>query len=248
MKNLIFFAVSLFSPIVSHAEKVVVIDPGHGGGSPAGTMKARTLSSDNNAVSPSGLKEKDLTLELCLEIERQFLKLENEREKGVSCVLTRKTDVNPNFAERAAVCLKQKSVPTAFVSVHFNASDNHKSLGTLAMVQNAKLNAAYARDRDFAFALTKATNTAVSRFVSGSKPLAPITDGHLHGGLGSNVFFQLAQHKILGGMPRCFLEVEFMDRVDVDAKLLRRRKEAFPEIARAIAAFLYEHAAADAKP
>ena len=49
---------------------IVVIDPGHGGRSDSGSQSARTLSSSNNATSPAGLQEKDLTLELSLEIKR----------------------------------------------------------------------------------------------------------------------------------------------------------------------------------
>jgi hypothetical protein len=39
-------------------------------------------------------------------------------------------------------------------------------------------------------------------------------------------------------VPKCFLEVEFIDREDVENGLLKNRKETFPEIARAIAACL----------
>ena len=53
-------------------QHVVVIDPGHGGGGDSGSQSARTLSASNNATSPGGLHEKDLTLELSLEIRRQL--------------------------------------------------------------------------------------------------------------------------------------------------------------------------------
>jgi N-acetylmuramoyl-L-alanine amidase len=60
----IFFLIPLC--VVDCEAKVVVIDPGHGGNSPAGSNQDFTLSSPNNARTPSGLKEKDLTLELAL--------------------------------------------------------------------------------------------------------------------------------------------------------------------------------------
>ena len=36
------------------------------------------------------------------------------------------------------------------------------------------------------------------------------------------------------------LEVEFIDRGEVDRQLLQHRRETFPVLARAIAAYLYE--------
>ena len=59
----------------------IIIDAGHGGKAYAGSQKARTLSSPNNATSPSGLKEKNLTLELALEIEKQVAKLASKYPK-----------------------------------------------------------------------------------------------------------------------------------------------------------------------
>ena len=67
-----------------------------------------------------------------------------------------------------------------------------------------------------------------------------IEDGYLHGGIGSNFFFQLSRYRRLREVPKCFLEVEFMDRDDVQEKLIDRRKESFPEIATEIAGFLLD--------
>lgn len=53
----------LFTSVATARERIIVIDAGHGGSKPSGTQAARTLSSPNNAASPGGLKEKDLTLE-----------------------------------------------------------------------------------------------------------------------------------------------------------------------------------------
>lgn len=62
----VFLLILLFAGSAAAGDRIIVIDAGHGGSKPSGTQAARTLSSPNNAVSPGGLKEKDLTLELAL--------------------------------------------------------------------------------------------------------------------------------------------------------------------------------------
>jgi N-acetylmuramoyl-L-alanine amidase len=219
----------------------VVIDPGHGGGGDAGSQAARSLSASNNATSPSGLLEKDLTLELSLEIKKQIAALASaHRGTRIECVLTRTDDRNPDFAKRAAICAAGRIVPAAIVSIHFNASTAHHSLGTLAMVHHKGVNPNYERDHAFATGLTRATHAAVARFLPASVARETIPDNHLHHGSGSNFFYQLDLRPALKAVPKCFLEVEFIDRRDVDQQLLQHRQETFPVIARAIAAFLYQ--------
>ena len=221
-------------------DRIVVIDPGHGGRADSGNQKEFTLSASNNAKSPSGLLEKDLTLELSLEISRKVEELAKKRggNAKVRCVLTRTKDVNPDFAERAAFCAAIPVTPSAIISIHFNASTRHDALGSLCLIRQKGKNARFAEDMDFAMGLAKAANSAVSRYVPGSHARKPITDENLHGGLGSNVLHQLARHKKLDGLPKCFLEIEFMDRADVERTLLQNRRVTFPAIANAIAEYL----------
>ena len=226
-------------------ESIVVIDPGHGGHKDSGTQEARTLSASNNAKSPGGLLEKDLTLALSLEIKKQIATLASAHpDTKIECVMTRTDDSNPDFAARAATCAKGQVPPAVIFSIHFNASEDHHALGTLAVVHGAKLNKNYDADQSFALGLINAANQGVREFVSNSKPLSLISDGHLHQGAGSNFFHQLALIPSLKGVPKCFLEVEFMDRSDVDEKLLKVREKAFPVIARHIADYLYSYCAA----
>jgi len=225
---------------------LVVIDPGHGGPHDAGSQAGRTLSASNNATSPAGLLEKDLTLELSLEIKKQLEALASARRgTRVECLLTRGGDSNPDFARRAAVCAAGKPAPAAIVSIHFNASTRHDSLGTLAVIPHQSTNPNYQADRAFALGLIQATHGAVGRFVEGSQAREPISDNHLHLGSGSNFFYQLALHPALKPVPKCLLEVEFMDRSDSERGLLQHRKEAFPAIARAIAGYLYDYCGRD---
>lgn len=94
----------------------VVLDPGHGGTQPVGG------SSPNNAVGPTGLLEKTVTLEVALLARDVLLSI------GVSCELTRSTDVNLGLADRAHVARDGNA--DAFVSIHFNGSNDHNAQGT----------------------------------------------------------------------------------------------------------------------
>ncbi len=85
-------------------EKVVVIDPGHGGGAP-GAIK-------------QGIMEKDINLGIVKELKK--LLDENDREIGV--YYTRTEDVNPTFAQRAQ--LGEKAGANLFISVHCNSDSD----------------------------------------------------------------------------------------------------------------------------
>ena len=214
---------------------VIAIDPGHGGEKPSGSTAARTLSSPNNARTPSGIAEKTLTLELADDL-REALETEAAK-RGIilTVIMTRTSDENPDFAERTARCLAAGTAPAAIVSIHFNASEKHNALGSLGMIAHPSRNPHADRDRAFADGLAAACSTAVRQYLPASKPLATITDAHLHGGKGSNFFHQIAKRPELASTPVCFLEIEFIDRKDVDEALIARRAEAFPKIAQAIA-------------
>ena len=239
-----FFALGAFAlPLRAAAAPPVsiVIDPGHGGSADSGSMAARTLSSANNATSPGGLREKHLTLELARLVAARVEALGRERGTPVRAVLTRSDDSNPDFARRAQTCAD--AAPACIVSLHFNATGGAaKALGTLAMTAMPARNSNFEADRAFAAGLTAACSAGVRRFLPDSRPRAPITDGHLHGGQGSNFFFQLARHPALARTPKCFLEVEFIDHPAVQRGLLDRRAETFPILADALAAHLVEFA------
>jgi N-acetylmuramoyl-L-alanine amidase len=87
--------------------RIVVIDPGHGGGDP-GTQHNR-------------LVEKHLNLDIALRLASL---LENN---GIKTYLTRKTDVGPSIADRAALA---NEVGDLFVVIHNNAYYNSRPHGT----------------------------------------------------------------------------------------------------------------------
>lgn len=89
--------------------KTVVIDPGHGG-------------RDAGAVGPTGLREKDVVLDIGLRLRR----LVQER-LGVRVVMTRSEDVFIPLEERTAIANRAKA--DFFVSIHVNAAPKSKAQG-----------------------------------------------------------------------------------------------------------------------
>lgn len=78
----------------------VVIDPGHGGTDPGSEW--------------FGVKEKDLTLDLGLRMERIL------QARGIKTVMTRRTDVFVDLGERAEIANRHREA--VFISLHFNAT------------------------------------------------------------------------------------------------------------------------------
>ena len=127
---------------------VVVIDPGHGGTAKTGG------SSANNATSPSGLLEKDLTLAVARHAEAELI------ARGHTVRLTRTTDVNLGLSDRGRVA--QSALADVLVSIHFNGfadpavqgtetwvhlSSSERSHTLAGCVQQAVLQATRHRDR-----------------------------------------------------------------------------------------------------
>lgn len=225
------------APAPPSGRPVIVIDPGHGGSKVLGTLANRTNSSPNNATSPGGKLEKDLTLEFSL-ILKEAIHEHISRGAHLEVRLTREKDINLDFKERAELC----NLPgtKCVVSIHFNASNGRGSaIGSLAVVEAPDRNPRYAEDAAFASGLAAACSEGVQKYLPESKSRGVITDSHLHGGMGSNFFFQLAKQPHLKGVPRCFLEVEFIDSKVVEKALLEgNREEKFRTIAREVAGYL----------
>lgn len=221
-------------PISSGGLPVIVIDPGHGGSKVLGSLTARTNSSPNNATSPGGLLEKDLTLQFSRILREAIL----SRGAPVAVVLTRDEDKNIDFKTRAELCNRPGA--RCVVSIHFNASDGRGSaIGSLAVVEAPDRNDRYAEDAAFASGLAAACSKGVQTYLPDSKSRGVITDSHLHGGVGSNFFFQLARQSHLEKVPKCFLEVEFIDSKVVEKALLEGNREVkFRTIADQVAEYL----------
>lgn len=237
MVRLILFLLAVIPVPLTAAPPVILIDPGHGGTEVAGSLKERSNSSPNNATTPGGLKEKDLTLEFSLILREEILKEATKQGRTLGVMLTRETDVNLDFISRAKICNRPDTA--CVVSIHFNATDGAKTSGSLAVIAAKDRNPDYEIDKAFALGLVTACSKGVRDYLPGSKDMGTIHDSHLHGGLGSNFFFQLQRQPHLRGKPKCFLEIEFIDNPAVEKALLGGDRAAkFRTIAASIAGYL----------
>lgn len=94
--------------------KRVVLDPGHGG-------------HDSGAVGPSGLREKDVTLDIAHRAAPLLA-----RELGISTLLTRDTDDFVALPERTARANAFQA--DLFISIHCNASEHAESSGIMTFI------------------------------------------------------------------------------------------------------------------
>lgn len=81
--------------------KEIIIDPGHGGRDPG-------------AISRSGIEEKDVVLDIALQLKKLLIK------KGLSVNLTREDDTFISLARRTEIASERKA--QLFVSIHANSS------------------------------------------------------------------------------------------------------------------------------
>ena len=119
----------------------VVLDAGHGG-------------KDSGAVSPAGLKEKRLALEMTRKVKKEL------ELRGLEVVMTRNSDVFIPLSERAA--LANEGGTDFFVSIHANAS-------TAPLLQGFEIYYLSEATDDAALALERAENSS-ARFGAVSGP------------------------------------------------------------------------------
>lgn len=91
----------------------VVIDPGHGG-------------KDPGAVGPTGVREKDVNLDVARRLARLL------RERGIEVVLTRTSDVFIPLAERSRIA--NRELPDLFLSIHADAAPRASAQGATTYV------------------------------------------------------------------------------------------------------------------
>jgi N-acetylmuramoyl-L-alanine amidase len=94
----------------AHRMPIICIDPGHGGHDPG-------------ALSPTGLEEKTVVLQVAKEL-RQLIQQEMPQYR---VVLTRDQDVFVPLAERARMANAQQA--QVFISIHANSSLHHEASG-----------------------------------------------------------------------------------------------------------------------
>jgi len=89
--------------------KTIVIDPGHGG-------------KDSGAIGPTGLEEKNVTLEIAKLVKKLL-----EKKLHVKVILTRTKDVFIPLVRRPAIANSKKA--DLFISIHVNASPDRHARG-----------------------------------------------------------------------------------------------------------------------
>jgi N-acetylmuramoyl-L-alanine amidase len=194
---------------------IIVIDPGHGG-------------SESGAVGPSGVLEKELTLELARELEAKLA-----QRLPVRVVLTRTEDATLPLDDRAAIANQNKA--DLFVSIHLNSSlgsgaygtetyflsqratDNRASTSAAAENQGAAGEAGDSQDLQLIL-----WDLAQSHHMAESQRLANMIQGEL------NEMLQLkdrgvkqAPFRVLMGatMPAVLVELGFISNPDEEKKL-----------------------------
>jgi N-acetylmuramoyl-L-alanine amidase len=184
----------------------VVIDPGHGGTGP------RLGGSDaNHAVSLSGAKEKNMTLQLGLLVKNALQTAAENGGHTINVLMTRETDRNLSLAARANVARSHHA--DRFLSIHFNGFDHH-TRGTETLIRGvADGNVNHADDKKFATRIQSAA-FGVLRAHDPSAKDRGVKDQKL------GVLNDVELGNTTGGHCRaCMIEVEFIDVTAVDALL-----------------------------
>ena len=182
------------------AKSIVVIDPGHGGSLDVGG------SSKNNATSPSGVLEKNMTLQFAFLVCGALGEAAQLGGHDVKVLFTRDTDKNLGLSARAAVAKSEKA--DVFLSIHFNGF-NGTSRGTETLIAPKAINSNFAADKALAERVQKAAFSAVKAHDAGAKD-RKVKEQKL------GVLNEASLGKKTRG---CLLEVEFIDVPAVDTLL-----------------------------
>jgi N-acetylmuramoyl-L-alanine amidase len=126
----------------------VVIDPGHGG-------------KDNGAVGPSGIKEKDVTLDVAHRVAPVLA------AQGIQVVLTRDDDRFVALEERTARA--NAFGADLFVSIHCNASESHGRRGVETYVLDTTRDEIAARVAARENATTQAASAELASILGGMR-------------------------------------------------------------------------------
>jgi N-acetylmuramoyl-L-alanine amidase len=213
------------------AKGTVVIDPGHGGTRNVGGSGA------NHATSPSGVKEKAMTLTMGL-LVKSALEDANDEGHEISVFMTRTTDQNLGLMARANVARDNNA--DLFLSIHYNGF-NGVVRGVETCVRPAAAgNINFAEDVAFAEKVQTRVFAAIKARDAGTndRGIKEIVLGVLNDTALGNT----------GGTARCracLLEIEFIDVVGVDTLLNTGANAAMirGEIANAIKGAILEELA-----
>ena len=180
----------------------IVIDPGHGGNAEVGG------SSHNNASSPSGVLEKNLTLRMAFLVRDALEQAATIGGHTIKVILTRETDKNIGLAARARIAKDNNAA--LFLCIHFNASEKHNARGVETLVDRKnRPNLNHAADVAFAKLIQSAVLNAIKAHDPKTRDRGVKDQG-----------LMVLNDLHLGSKARgCLCEVEFLDHPAVDALL-----------------------------
>ncbi|AKT42607.1 N-acetylmuramoyl-L-alanine amidase [Chondromyces crocatus] len=196
-------------------DRVVVIDPGHGGTATVGG------SSPNNATSSSGILEKKMTLELARLVRSSLQSAEMvaaAKRKGFSLkvLMTRDSDVNVGISTRANFAKNNRA--DLFLSIHYNGG-GRATRGTETIIGGWD-NANMSQDRMFAQRIQNGVLNAIKKFDSGATSRGVKVDKDIINAKGKPLSLGILKDAHLGKAVRsCLVEVEFISHPKVDALL-----------------------------
>jgi len=199
------------------ASFVVVIDPGHGG-------------DDRGAVGPTGLAEKDVTLDIARRLKERI-----QAKMDAEVILTRDSDATMALDDRTAIANHERA--DLFVCIHANASRRGNARGAetyflsyqatdddsraVAALENNTLGleAGVQKDGNLEMILW---DLAQSAFLKESSVLAEIVQDNLNDALDiANRGIKQAPFRVLMGatMPAVLIEVAFITNPEEEKRL-----------------------------
>ncbi|MBI3399126.1 MAG: N-acetylmuramoyl-L-alanine amidase, partial [Deltaproteobacteria bacterium] len=205
--------------------KTIVIDPGHGG-------------EDSGAIGPSGIKEKDITLEIAKKLEKLIL-----QKMDVKVILTRTDDTFIPLDERTNIANKNEA--DLFISIHANASYRKGADGVEtyflsfeASDEDAKRTAAFENSVASMGRKTETNNTddlktilmdmAQTSVLNESSQLAEVIQENLCKVLkGENRGVKQAPFIVLAGaaMPAALVEIGFISNAQEEKRLASKEMQ-----------------------
>ncbi len=196
---------------------VVVIDPGHGG-------------DDRGALGPSGLAEKDVTLDVARRLKARILS-----EMDAEVILTRDADKTMTLDERTAIANHNRA--DLFVSIHANASRRGNARGAetyflsyqatddesraIAAIENNTLGLEEGVQKNGNLEMIL-WDLAQSAFLKESSVLAELVQENLNDALDiANRGIKQAPFRVLMGatMPAILIEVAFITSPEEEKRL-----------------------------
>lgn len=218
----------------SSKQLVVVIDPGHGG-------------DDEGAVGPTGLKEKDIVLQIAKRLGWQL-----RNKYGMDVNYTRIDDRTISLDDRNAIANSFEC--DLFISIHANAAESNKLDGyqtfflnnatdeasrRLASRENASLGKSMGDLEQIILTMMQNANTDESRLLAKSVHKNVLSDMSKYGlkdrGVRSALFYVLVGAKC----PAILIETSFISNPEEEKKLMEPQYQE--KIARSVASGIHEY-------